>query len=168
MSTCSDAPAVPGIWNVARGAWPNPRHEENFSTPEKNLFQNFFDRMNSINLFFRDFGNFFSGRWRSWRQTQAQGQWSHRAMTCACGMCVHCPFTAGTCQFCPAMSEGESKHSDFCNKRVQYCKNALLRFQRSKKEISIRKFRFQSAKFNFQVPLKTQVHSPAYNNRTEP
>ena len=76
--------------------------------------------------------------------------------------------TVGTCQICPAMSEGQSKNSNFRNKRVQYCKNALLRFQRSQNEISKRIFRFQSANPNFQVPLKTQVHSQAYNNITKP
>ena len=153
---------------MARGAWPDPRHEENFPRPEKNLFQNFFERMNSINLFFPRFlKKIFSGPW-CWRQLQAQGQWSHKAMTCAWGMCVHCTFTVGTWQLCAAMSEGESKHSDFCNKRVQYYKNALLRFQRSKNEISKRIFRLQSAKSNFQVPLKTRVHNLACNNMSKP
>ena len=155
---------------MARGTWPDPRHEENFSRPEKNLFQRFFDRMNSINLFFRDFGK------KNFLGHDAGGNLRHRAsgatrpMTCASGMCVHCTFTVGTCQLCPAMSEGERecKQSNFRNKRVQYCKNALLRFQRSKNEISKRVFRFQSAKPNFQVPLKTQVHNLAYNNMTEP
>ena len=66
--------------------------------------------------------------------SQAQGQWSHKAMTCAWGMCVHCTFTVGTCQLCPVMSEGESKHSDSCNKecnivRTHFCdsKNAKMR-----------------------------------------
>ena len=45
--------------------------------------------------------------------SQAQGQWSHKAMTSACGMCTlyitayMSTCTAATCQFCPAMSEGE-------------------------------------------------------------
>ena len=89
-------------------------------------------------------------------------------MTCACGMCVQCTFTVATCQLCPAMSEGGSKHSDFCDKRVQYCKNTLLRFQRSKNEISKSIFIFQSAKTSFQVPLNTRVHNLAYNNMTKP
>ena len=151
-------------WDLGCGARgvARPPAQQTFSNARKNIFQNFFDRMNSIYHPGHNFGKSFSGR------SQAQGQWSHKAMTCAWGMCVHCTFTVGTCQLCAAMSEGESKHSDFCNERVQYCKNALLRFQRSKNEISKRIFRLQSAKPNFQVSLKTRVHNLACNNTSKP
>ena len=69
------------MWHAGRG--PTPRMTNIFPRP-KNLFQTFFDRMNSISHLWQDFGEFFSGG------SQAQGQWSHKAMTCACGMCVHC------------------------------------------------------------------------------
>ena len=49
---------------MARGAWPDPRHGKHFSTPEKNISQNFFDRMDSIYRAWHNFGNFFSGRAR--------------------------------------------------------------------------------------------------------
>jgi len=151
-------------WDLGRGTRgvARPPALQTFFHARKNIFQTFFDMMDSIYRAWHNFGKIFSGG------PQAQGQWSHKAMTCACGMCVHCTFTVGTCQLCPGMSEGGSKHSDFCDKRVQYCKNALLRFQRSKNEISKRIFRFQSAKSNFQVPLKSRVRSPAYNNMTKP
>ena len=68
-----------GTRGVARPpAW------KTFSHARKNIFQTFFDRMNSISHFWQDFGKSFSGG------SQAQGQWSHKAMTCACGMYVHC------------------------------------------------------------------------------
>ena len=60
-----------------------PAWQTFFHAP-KNMFQNFFDRMNSISHPWQDFGKKFSGG------SQAQGQWSHKAMTCACGMYVHC------------------------------------------------------------------------------
>ena len=68
-----------GTWGVARPpAW------KTFFHARKNIFQTFFDRMNFISHLWQDFGKIFSGG------SQAQGQWSHKAMTCACGMCVHC------------------------------------------------------------------------------
>ena len=68
-----------GTRGVARPpAW------KTFFHARKNIFQTFFDRMNSISHLWQDFGKIFSGG------SQAQGQWSHKAMTCACGMCVHC------------------------------------------------------------------------------
>ena len=70
------------MWHAGRG--PTPSMTNIFPPPKKKLFPTFFDRMNSINRFFRDLGNFFSGG------PQAQGQWSHKAMTCACGMYAHC------------------------------------------------------------------------------
>ena len=70
------------MWHAGRA--PTPGMTNIFPHPRKNLFQNFFDRMNSIKHICPHFGKIFSGR------SQAQGQWSHKAMTCACGMYVHC------------------------------------------------------------------------------
>ena len=68
-----------GTRGVAR-----PPARKTFFHARKNIFQTFFDRMNSISHLWQDFGKKFSGG------SQAQGQWSHKAMTCACGMYVHC------------------------------------------------------------------------------
>ena len=69
------------MWLAGRG--PTPGMANIFPRP-KNIFQNFFDRMDSIYRLWDNFGKSFSGG------PQAQGQWSHKAMTCACGMYVHC------------------------------------------------------------------------------
>ena len=94
---------------MARGAWPDPRHDKHFSTPEKNLFQNFFDRMNSIYRHGGNFGKFFSGR------SQAQGQCSHKAMTCACGMYVHCTLL----HTCPLALLAHAKFAQPCQRESQ-------------------------------------------------
>ena len=46
---------VPGVWDVGRGAWPDPGHEKNFPSPLKNLTGHFFERIHSINCFRRHF-----------------------------------------------------------------------------------------------------------------
>ena len=69
------------MWRAGRG--PTPGMANIFPRPKK-YFQTFFDRMDSIYRAWHNFGKCFSGG------PQAQGQWSHKAMTCACGMYVHC------------------------------------------------------------------------------
>ena len=73
-------------WDLGRGTRgvARPPAWQTFFHARKNIFQNFFDRMDSIYRAWHNFGKFFSGG------PQAQGQWSHKAMTCACGMYVHC------------------------------------------------------------------------------
>ena len=153
---------------MARGAWPDPRHGKHFPTPEKIFSETFLigwipyiARGTILEKFF----------WRASGTGPVEPQGHDLCLWHVCTLYITTHMstcTVGTCQFCPAMSEGESKHSDFSKKRVQYCKNTLLRLQRSKNEISKHDFRFQTAKFNFQVPLKSRVRSPAYNNMTKP
>ena len=69
------------MWHAGRG--PTPGTANIFHT-RKNIFQNFFDRMDCTYRQWDNFGKSFSGG------PQAQGQWSHKAMACACGMYVHC------------------------------------------------------------------------------
>ena len=73
-------------WDLGCGARgvARPPAWQTFFHARKNIFQNFFDRMNYTYHPGDNFGKSFSGR------SQAQGQWSHKAMSCACGMYVHC------------------------------------------------------------------------------
>ena len=73
-------------WDLGRGrrGVARPPAWQTFFHAPKNIFQTFFDRMNSIYQPCRYFAKCFTGG------PQAQGQWSHKAMRSACGMYVHC------------------------------------------------------------------------------
>ena len=153
-----------GTRGVARPpAW------QTFFRARKNIFQNIFDRMDSIYRAWHSFGKNFFWRASGTGPVEPQGHDLCLWHVCTLYITTHMSTcTVGTCRLCPAMSVGESKNYIFLNERVQNCKNALLRFQKSKNEISKRVFRSQSAKPNFQVPLKTRVHRQAYINMTKP
>ena len=90
------------MWHAGRG--PTPGMTNIFPGPKKICSKTFLIGWIPY-VQFSEILKKSSGGWWSWRQSQAQGQWSHKAMTCACGMYVHCTFTVGTCRICPAVSE---------------------------------------------------------------
>ena len=98
---------------MARGAWPDPRHDKHFFTPQKIFSKLFLIGCIPYVSSCENFGKFF---WGVSGTGPVEPQGHDQCLWHVCTLYITAYMstcTAATCQFCPAMSEGEWKHSYF-------------------------------------------------------